>query len=182
MADPRRVNEEILAQNPYSALSTFYGYYILQARAKANDHKGALDLIRNYWGGMLDRGATTLLEGFEVEWLDGSGRIDELTPNGKKDLHADYGDYCYVGLRHSLCHGWAAGPTAWMTEHVLGLSPAAPGFEKIALKPTLADLEWAEGTLPTPRGVIKVRHEKGKDGKVQTKVEAPRELRERIVR
>ena len=39
-------------------------------------------------------------------------RIDELVPPGKKDLHGDFGAYCYVGFRHSLCHGWASGPTA----------------------------------------------------------------------
>jgi alpha-L-rhamnosidase len=180
MADAGSVNREILARNPFSALSTFYGYYILQARAQAGDHRGCLDLIRSYWGGMLDAGATTFWEGFELEWLPGAGRIDELTPPGKKDLHADFGDYCYVGLRHSLCHGWAAGPTAWLTEHVLGLSPAAPGFEKIAVRPNLAGLDWAEGTLPTPHGLLKVRHDQ-RGGKVETKIDAPKELRSRIV-
>jgi hypothetical protein len=181
MEKAETANWEILARNPHSGLSTFYGYYVLQARAAAGDYQGSLDLIRAYWGGMLDRGATTFWEGFELEWLEGSGRIDELTPTGTKDLHADYGDYCYPGLRHSLCHGWAAGPTAWMTEHVLGLSPAAPGFEKVSLKPHLGDLEWAEGTLPTPHGILQVRHEMRPDG-VSTKVEGPKELRERIQR
>lgn len=180
MADAKTVNSQILAKNPFSGLSTFYGYYVLEARAKAGDHQGALDLIRNYWGGMLDRGATTFWEGFELEWLSESARIDELTPPGKKDLHADYGDYCYVGLRHSLCHGWAAGPTAWMTEHVLGLSPITPGFGRIRLAPNLGDLQWAQGTLPTPHGLLKVRHEKRPDGRIKTEVDAPRELRNRI--
>ena len=182
MADAKETNQSILSKNPYSGLSTFYGYYVLQARAQAGDYQGCLDLMRNYWGGMLDRGATTFWEGFELEWLPDSGRIDEPTPAGKKDLHADYGDYCYVGLRHSLCHGWASGPTAWLTEHVLGLSPAAPGFAKVALKPHLADLEYAAGSIPTPHGVITVRHEKRKDGTISTKVDAPKELRDRIIR
>lgn len=179
MADARKVNAEVLARNPHSGLSTFYGYYILEARARAGDHQGALDLIRAYWGGMLDRGATTFWEGFELEWLQGSGRIDELTPQGMRDLHADHGDYCYVGLRHSLCHGWAAGPTAWLTEHVLGLAPDGPGFERVRIRPHLGDLEWAEGTLPTPHGLLKVRHEKGA-GRLVTSIEAPRALRDRI--
>jgi H/ACA ribonucleoprotein complex subunit 4 len=29
------------------------------------------------------------------------------------DIHGDFGDHCYRGFRHSLCHGWASGPTAW---------------------------------------------------------------------
>jgi len=94
-------------------------------------------------------------------------------PPGKRDIHADFGDYCYPGLRHSLCHGWAAGPTAWLSEHVLGLSPAAPGFRAVRVSPHLGGLEWARGTLPTPHGIIMVSHERGPDGQVQTQVEAP---------
>jgi hypothetical protein len=180
-ADAAETNRRILSRTPYSSLSTFYGYYILEARARAGDYQGCLDLIRNYWGGMLDRGATTFWEGFELEWLDGSGRIDELTPAGKKDLHADYGDYCYVGLRHSLCHGWAAGPTAWLSEYVLGLAPEKPGFERIRLAPNLGDLEWAEGTLPTPHGPIKVRHEK-RGGRIETEIDAKSDVKKRITR
>jgi len=180
MADARETNRTLLARDPHSGLSTFYGYYILEARARAGDHRGCLDLIRTYWGGMLDRGATTFWEGFELEWLSGSGRIDELTPQGSRDLHADHGDYSYVGLRHSLCHGWAAGPTAWLSEHVLGVAPAAPGFEKITLAPHLGDLTFAEGTVPTPHGLLRVRHERRGSG-VKTEVDAPRDVRRRIV-
>ncbi|MFN3649900.1 MAG: alpha-L-rhamnosidase C-terminal domain-containing protein [Armatimonadota bacterium] len=179
MADAGEVNRTILSVNPNSALSTFYGYYILEARARAGDHQGALDLIRNYWGGMLDAGATSFWEGFELEWLEGAGRIDEITPPGKKDLHADYGDYCYVGLRHSLCHGWAAGPTAWLTEHVLGLGPASPGYESIRVEPTLGDLAFAEGSLPTPHGLLKVRHERSSNT-IKTEIDAPEAVKRRI--
>lgn len=35
----------------------------------------------------------------------------------------DGGAWCYVGLRHSFCHGWASGPTAWLSRHVLGIEP-----------------------------------------------------------
>lgn len=44
-----------------SGFSTFYGYYMLEAMAKAGAHKQALDIIRQYWGAMLDLGATTSL-------------------------------------------------------------------------------------------------------------------------
>lgn len=172
MRPAEAVNREVLARDPFRGLSTFYGYYILEARQAAGDTKGALDLIRTYWGGMLDAGATTFWEGFELDWLQGSGRIDELTPAGRKDLHADFGDYCYVGLRHSLCHGWASGPTAWLSQYVLGLSPQEPGWSETRLDPHLGDLEWAEGAVPTPHGTITVRHEKKGDA-VRTRIETP---------
>jgi len=47
-----------------------------------------------------------------LAWTKDATRIDELVPEGKKDIHGDCGAYCYEGFRHSLCHGWASGPTA----------------------------------------------------------------------
>ena len=92
--------------------------------AKAGETDTALDFIRAYWGGMLDLGATTFWEDFDLGWTENAGRIDELVPPGKKDIHGDFGAYCYIGFRHSLCHGWAGGPTAWLSQHVLGIRPA----------------------------------------------------------
>ena len=43
----------------------------------------------------------------------------------------------------------------------------------MAVRPHLGHLKWAEGTFPTPWGVIRVRHERGADGKVSTSVSAP---------
>ena len=173
MADATAVNRSVLAQDPHRGLSTFYGYYILQARARAGDFVGGLDLLRTYWGGMLDMGATTFWEGFDIDWMPGSSRIDELPVPGKRDIHADFGDWCYKGLRHSLCHGWAAGPTAWLMEHILGLAPAAPGFAQVTVRPHLAGLDWARGTFPTPQGLIEVAHERRADGSVQTDLKLP---------
>lgn len=178
MADPGSVNAEILSVEPYQGLSTFYGYYILQARAMAGDYAGCLDLLRNYWGGMLDMGATTFWEGFEIDWMANSARIDELVSPGKRDIHADFGDWCYKGLRHSLCHGWAAGPTAWLMEHVLGIAPASLGFETVTIKPNLANLDWARGTFPTPYGVIEVSHVRSADGAIKSDVKLPKGVRQ----
>ena len=173
MADAGAVNRDILALDPARGLSTFYGYYVLQARAEAGDYAGCLDLLRTYWGGMLDRGATTFWEGFEIDWMPNSARIDELVPAGQRDIHGDFGDYCYPGFRHSLCHGWAAGPTAWLMEYVLGIAPASPGFATVKVTPHLAGLSYARGTFPTPHGLIEVSHEQGADGKIRTDLKLP---------
>ena len=61
---PEQANLEILSKDGVHKMSTFYGYYMLEARAKAGDYQGAIDNIREYWGGMLDLGATTFWEGF----------------------------------------------------------------------------------------------------------------------
>ncbi len=172
-----RANKDVLAVDGAHQFSTFYGYYMLQAKAKAGDYKGALANIREFWGGMLHLGATTFWEDFNLDWVKNAGRIDELVPDGKKDIHGDCGAYCYVGFRHSLAHGWASGPTPWLTEHVLGIRVVEPGCKAIKLEPHLEDLTFAEGTFPTPYGVIKVKHTKGPNGKVQSEISGPKEVR-----
>ncbi|MFN0293651.1 alpha-L-rhamnosidase-related protein [Pedobacter helvus] len=170
-------DKEVLSVGGTKNFSTFYGYYMLQAQAKARNYQGALNNIREFWGAMLNLGATTFWEDFNMEWKDNAARIDEIVPSGKKDVHGDYGAYCYVGHRHSLCHGWASGPTAWLTEHVLGIKVTAPGCKEITIKPNLADLEYAEGTFPTPFGKVWVKHTKKPDGSIETKVKAPQEVK-----
>ena len=76
-------------------------------------------IIKEYFGGMLSRGATTFWEDFDVAWLEGSGRINEFPEEGQKDIHGDFGAFCYIGFRHSLCHGWASGVLAFIIEQML---------------------------------------------------------------
>lgn len=171
--DAKEVVTAVLQPGGPKDLSTFYGYYVLQALAKAGEIDTALDFIRTYWGGMLDLGATTFWEGFDLDWATNAGRIDELVPPGKKDVHGDCGEHCYVGFRHSLCHGWASGPTAWLSQQVLGIQPLEPGFKKVQVMPRLGSLAWAEGVYPTPRGPIRVRHERQADGTITSEVKAP---------
>ncbi|WP_130860632.1 alpha-L-rhamnosidase C-terminal domain-containing protein [Gracilibacillus phocaeensis] len=175
ITDYTTINNEILSIDGAKNISTFLGYYVLIARAHAGDIIGSLENIREYWGGMLSLGATTFWEDFDVKWLDNAAKIDEIVVDGedKIDVHGSYGDHCYIKYRHSLCHGWASGPTAWLSEFVLGIKVVEAGCKMIEIKPGLGDLEWAEGNYPTPQGNIFVRHELKNDGTVKSYVEVP---------
>lgn len=177
LTDPVSADRNVLSRDGAAGFSTFYGYYMLEAMALAGNHRGALDVIRRYWGGMLDLGATTFWEDFNIDWLENAARIDEFTPEGKIDVHGRYGDYCYLSYRHSLCHGWASGPTAWLTRHILGVNVTEPGCRTITVSPNLGDLEWAEGTYPTPFGPVTLRHERRPDGSIKSQVDAPSQVR-----
>ena len=174
LMDAQKANDEILTQEGVRGFSTFYGYYMLQAMAKAGNYEGAMEMIRNYWGAMLDLGATSFWEDFDIDWMENAARIDELVPEGKVDVHRDKGAYCYVGYRHSFCHGWASGPTAWLSQHILGVEILEPGCRKVRITPHLGDLEWVEGRFPTPYGEIEIAHRKSADGKIVSKVKAPK--------
>lgn len=174
LMDAKEANDKILEVDGARGFSTFYGYYMLQAMAKAGNYTGAMDIIRSYWGAMLDLGATSFWEDFDIDWIDNAARIDELVPEGKKDIHRDCGAYCYEGYRHSFCHGWASGPTAWLSQHVLGVEILEPGCKKVRITPHLGDLEWAEGGFPTPYGVIEIKHTRNADGTISSKIKAPK--------
>ena len=173
LGDPEACAQTILNDGP-NGFSTFFGYYMLEALAKAGKYEEAMKMISDYWGAMIDLGATTFWEDLEYSQVAKASRIDELVPEGAYDIHGDGGAYCYVGYRHSYCHGWASGPTSWLSQHVLGVKAVEPGYAKVKIEPHLGDLEWAEGTVPTPYGVIKVSHKKGTDGKVITNVSLPK--------
>ena len=173
MLDAEEASKIILNNGP-EKFTSFMGYYLLEALAKGGHYKEAMDLISTYWGRMLDLGATTFWEDFNFEDAKNAARIDEVVPEGKFDIHADGGAWCYVGLRHSFCHGWASGPTTWLSRHVLGIEPVGVGFKEVRIEPHLGDLQWAEGTFPTPYGVIKVSHKKNADGTVSSDITLPK--------
>lgn len=167
----------IILQNGAENFSTFYGYYMLEALAREGKYKEAMDIISDYWGAMLDLGATTFWEDLEYKNIENAARIDEFVPKNKFDIHAGGGAYCYKGLRHSLCHGWASGPTSWLTRYVLGVTPLEGGCRKLLIEPHLGNLRFVEGTFPTPLGIVKISHHKQKDGKVISKVKAPKGIK-----
>jgi hypothetical protein len=67
-------------------------------------------------------------------------------PDGRPGL------YLYT----SHAHPWGAAPTFVLTEYVLGIQPAAPGFSEWAFRPAVLTpgLSWAKGRVSTPHGSI----------------------------
>lgn len=176
-ARDRRAEREAILAGGASGFSTFYGYYMLEALAAEGAHAEATDILSDYWGRMLDLGATTFWEDLDYEHGLKAARIDEIVPEGAFDIHKSSGDYCYKGHRHSFCHGWASGPTPWLSRHVLGVRPVKPGFEEVVVEPHLGRLGSVEGTVPTPRGLIRVKHTRNADGSIKTEIEAPESVK-----
>ena len=107
---------KLLIKGGAEGMSTFMSYYVLNAIA-SRDEKLAINIMKEYYGAMLDLGATTFFEDFDMSWKDNTARIDEFAKEGQHDLHRDFGKYCYEGYRHSLCHGWSAGIIKFIKEH-----------------------------------------------------------------
>ena len=104
-------NQAGLSLDP--VISPYFNAYILDALAKTDHDRQALDWIRQYWGGMLAEGATSFWESYDLRWPK---------TNPHLSLQADGTSGYFV----SLAHGWSAGPTAWLSENVLAILPATP--------------------------------------------------------
>ena len=139
-----------------SGYSTFMAYYLLLADALAGG-ENMLPIIKEYFGAMLSRGATTFWEDFDMEWLNGSGRIDEIPEDGVKDIHGDYGAHCYKNFRHSLCHGWASGVLSFVIEYIFGLH--LTGKDEYTLTPHPWGIEKLYAKIPINSGWLEINIE-----------------------
>ncbi|MFA6104021.1 MAG: alpha-L-rhamnosidase C-terminal domain-containing protein [Victivallaceae bacterium] len=100
--------------------------------------------VNRYWGGMLERGATTFWEAYDPEQQGDAAYSFYARPFGK-----------------SLCHAWSAGPAAFLPMGILGLEPGTDGWKRFSVAPNLGTLTWAAATVPTPQGEIEVLVEDG---------------------
>lgn len=135
---------------PATTTTPYFTYYVLEALSAAGQNQRALDALRGYWGAMLDLGATSTWEFFLPEWKK------TLRPGSQPPDEA-----CGPV---SKCHPWSAGATAWLSEHVLGITPTAPGFHTCQIRPFFGRLKWAKGSVPTPHGPVSVSWTQGAHG------------------
>ena len=67
----------------------------------------------------------------------------------------------------SDCHAWGSLILFELPSIVLGVHPKTPGYEEIAVTPNPGYLDWAEGEVITPKGVLHVSWKKDAEGKLQ---------------
>ena len=72
----------------------------------------------------------------------------------------------------SDCHGWGAHPLYHFYATVLGIRPASMGFDTVDIRPQLGPLGHASGTLPHPKGDLRVDFTVA-DGRLTGSVELP---------
>ena len=155
------IMERVLTADDIPPTTTpFMNLTVAEALFSVGADEQAVELIRDYWGEMMARGATTFWERFD---LDSPRAVTPLRPDDP--------------YRVSRCHGWGAGPTYLLPRYILGVTPAAPGFAAVRVAPQPAGLTHASGTVPTPQGPVSVRwHQEKGTGVFTLSVTLPREL------
>lgn len=83
------------------------------------------------------------------------------------------------GYARSECHAWGALALYELPSVILGVRPAAPGYEKILVEPKPGFLTSAEGTVHTPRGDVNVSWNLTK-GKLDMRITCDEAVRRRI--
>ena len=140
------IMQSVMLNPNIPAITTPYmRFYELEALLIDGRHEQVLQEMRDYWGGMLREGATSFWE----KYVPTETGIQHLAMYGRP-----YGK--------SLCHAWGASPVYLLGKYYLGVRPTKPGYEEFEIRPALGGLEWIEGDVPTPHGMIHVemnRHE-----------------------
>ena len=102
------------------------------------NYSGNIEGIKEYWGGIINMGASTVWEEFD--------------PNMKGTEHyAMYGE----PFDKSLCHAWGAGPIYFIGRYLVGLHPTDAGYKSFELEPKL-NVGNYKVTLPVMNGCIKI--------------------------
>ncbi|MGW8249568.1 MAG: alpha-L-rhamnosidase-related protein [Anaerolineales bacterium] len=122
---------QILSPDSRQPNPDIYGmYWVLEALGKSDHIPEALDVIENYYGYLLDSGATT--------WGE----------------HFDAINYPSA----SLSHVWGGSPTWFLSTYVLGARWEAPG--KWSLRPAFSGVTRAAGSIPLDSGLLIVEWER----------------------
>ena len=152
---------DLLIKGGAKGMSTFMSWAVLNAAHDYASPAAAAKMMEEYYGAMLKMGATSFWEDFDVEWTKGAAPVDRLPERGEKDIHGDFGKFCYVGFRHSLCHGWSAGVIDYIVTRILGVRITSPGGKTVSVKPFSAFGDM-EGAVPVGGGLVRVKVENGK--------------------
>ncbi|MEY2901472.1 MAG: hypothetical protein RLY89_578 [Bacteroidota bacterium] len=134
------VKQSVLLNDKIQKITTPYmRFYELEALCAMGEQNFVTKEIKDYWGGMLNLGATSFWE--------------EYNPNKKGAEH-----YAMYGREFgkSLCHAWGASPIYLLGKYYLGVKPTSPGYATYAIDPALGGLEWMQGKVPTPNGEVEL--------------------------
>ena len=83
-------------------------------------------------------------------------------------------------LHNEVNHAWTSYPGYIFLKYICGIQPTRGGFAAFDVRPETGDLTFAEGTVPTVKGLITTRWEKSADGKFSLSVKVPANTRASI--
>ncbi|KXJ87792.1 Six-hairpin glycosidase-like protein [Microdochium bolleyi] len=140
-----------------TVVSPFLNSFLLEGFAKEGRTSLAQDLLDSLWAPMIRQDRNFTGTGWEYVSADG------VQPG--------------LGLFTSGSHGWGTYATAFLTDYVLGVRPATPGFSTFTFKPLPGfKTEWVHGRVPTPKGEILAAWGYESSGRLAMEITVPQGL------
>ncbi|MDX1358515.1 MAG: hypothetical protein R3232_06780, partial [Clostridia bacterium] len=135
------VIEKLLSGSPdwIKPGSPFMLFYLFEVRHGYGYDMDILNDIRKRWGTMLRYDSSTCWEVFPGFYENARTR--------------------------SYCHSWSSAPGYIFIKYMLGLTLSEKGFMEMILRIPEVDLEWCEGSIPTPFGRVDIWWSKEKGNK-----------------
>lgn len=110
----------------------YFEFFELDAMCRIGEYGYVSDMIRSYWGGMVDLGATTIWEAYDP------------TVEKTADHYAMYG----TKYGKSLCHAWGASPIYLFGRYALGVYPTSVGYKTFCVEPHDIGVGKFSGRVP----------------------------------
>ncbi len=123
----------------------YFEFFELDAMCRIGEFSYMTDMLHNYWGGMLDMGATTFWE----EYFPQKSYLENLALDNQDIRTEPY--------NKSLCHAWGASPIYLLGKYALGVRPTSPAYATYEVCPKLMCFREFEGEVPTPHGIVSVK-------------------------
>ena len=184
LADPGQAKEvagRIAGADGLGADDLLAAFFVAGALWRAGEAARALEWVERRWGGLVDRPGLTwgekamspasrsALEGAaptdaldlarspDVPWLATGRSAPRATGPGAATSAAGLPESSRLGPE------LLPGPDYFLGSQVLGISPGAPGFGVLHIRPQPAGLERAGGRIPTPRGPVQIQWQAEED-------------------
>lgn len=142
----QQILQNVLLNPDITQLTTpYFKFFEQDALCKLGQRRQVFKTIKEYWGSMIKKGATTIWEEYEP------------TVDGKQQ-YAMYGD----PFGKSLCHAWGASPVYLLGRYFMGLYPTQAGYKTFAIEPHLNMFDQLDCTLPVKNGQVHYRVANGK--------------------
>ena len=138
--EQEKILANVIKNDAIPAITTpYFNFFELDMLCQTGNLEFVLNKIRNYWGGMLDRGAVTFWEEFD--------------PEAPVETQYDmYGDR----FGKSLCHAWAASPIYFLAKYFMGLKFTGVGGKEFVVEPHTEFFDSFDCTLPVAEGQVHI--------------------------
>lgn len=149
-----QIYERVVCNPDVTPITTpYFKFYENQVHCEEGNLSLLEESLRDYYGSMLALGATTLYEQYDPSQTGA-------------EHYAMYGR----PFEKSLCHAWSCSPIYLLGRYRLGVVSTGIAYETFEVRPQAGDLKEFEGTVPLPRGEVRVELGHTEDGKECVKV------------